>query len=129
MVTPVITITKISAPRISRKRGMNTCLVEFTTDSDLYQWEARADANGHGTGALVGQSAAAEGSNTGGQNLISGKHVSGRYISAAPVAGARIPVLLAGGSGGFDVTADELNSSDKVYKITVYGEGAGGWNE
>lgn len=128
MAAPVITITKISASKISRKSGMNICLVEFTADSDLYQWEARADAKGHGTGALVGQSAAAEGSNTGGQNLIGGKHISGRYISAAPVAGARIPVLLAGSTGRFDVTADELTSSDKVYKITVYGEGAGGWN-
>lgn len=51
---PTITIINYTKSKISGISGKDVCVVTFTADQNLTQWEARADGFGVGQGDLVG---------------------------------------------------------------------------
>lgn len=97
---PVLSINNITRNKISPISGYDTSVAEFTSDTDLVEWEARAtvegQAYGHGIGTLV---------DGGGE-------------------------LLANETATVTIDDEELTNGDVEYRISVYGKDANGvWSD
>lgn len=100
VIVPIITVGTPNKSIISDEKGYNECICEFTSDSELVQWEARATKSNvtpaRGVGLLV------EEGNT----------------------------LAAGVSANIYVLDSELTDGDGDYVITVYGKSTSGhWSD
>lgn len=99
-IIPVISVGIQSKSIISDETGYNECICEFTSDSDLIQWEARATKSGvtpaRGVGLLVEEGT----------------------------------ILTANTAGTISVLYTELTDGDGDYVITVYGRSTSGhWSD
>lgn len=97
---PILSINSITRNKISPISGYDTSVAEFTSDTDLTEWEARAtvegQAYGHGIGILV----------DGGTNLSANETAS------------------------VTIDDEELTNGDVEYRISVYGKDANGeWSD
>lgn len=97
---PILFINSITRNKISPISGYDTSVAEFTSDTDLTEWEARAtvegQAYGHGIGILV----------DGSTNLSANETAS------------------------VTIDDEELTNGDVEYRISVYGKDANGeWSD
>lgn len=127
MTAPVINITNVTKYKISKITGHNISVVNFTSNQDLFAWEARADGYSVGTGSLVGNASGSSTSSPNGYNMIYGRLRYGNIIASASASGSsKTAILKAGEIGTFEVDDTELTSGDKQYRITVYGQNMSG---
>ena len=99
-IIPVLSINNITRNKISSISGYDTSVAEFTSDTDLTEWEARATVEGqpygHGIGALVDSGT----------------------------------TLLANETATVTIDDEELTNGDVEYRISVYGKDANGvWSD
>ena len=97
---PVLSINNITRNKISTISGYDTSVAEFTSDTDLTEWEARATVEGqiygHGIGTLVDSGT----------------------------------TLLANETATVTIDDEELTNGDVEYRISVYGKDANGeWSD
>lgn len=97
---PILSFNQITRNKISSILGFDSSVAEFTSDTDLTEWEARATVEGqpygHGIGTLV------DGGTT----------------------------LLANETATVTIDDEELTNGDVEYRISVYGkDGNGAWSD
>ena len=97
---PILSINSITRNKISPISGYDTSVAEFTSDTDLTEWEARATVEGqtygHGIGTLVDSGT----------------------------------TLLANETATVTIDDEELTNGDVEYRISVYGKDANGvWSD
>lgn len=97
---PILSINSITRNKISPISGYDTSVAEFTSDTDLTEWEARATVEGqtygHGIGTLVDSGT----------------------------------TLLANETASVTIDDEELTNGDVEYRISVYGKDANGeWSD
>ena len=99
-IIPVLSINNITRNKISSISGYDVSVAEFTSDTDLIEWEARATVEGqtygHGIGTLVDSGT----------------------------------TLLANETATVTIDDEELTNGDVEYRISVYGKDANGvWSD
>lgn len=120
MARPTIKIESFTRSKISKKSGVDSSKVVFSTNQDLVQWEARADGQGVGQGLLVG---------SGGSIYRVGDWNSriAKYGDAWDRWGSGDwNQFIDNGTGSFIVDDEELTNGDKAYRINVYGKNQSG---
>ena len=97
---PILSFNQITRNKISSITGFDSSVAEFTSDTDLLEWEARATVEGqtygHGIGTLVDSGT----------------------------------TLLANETATVTIDDEELTNGDVEYRISVYGKDANGeWSD
>lgn len=130
MAIPQIDILSVSRYKIGRISGYDQSIVEFSTDQDLLEWEARAGGSGRGQGLLVGQKITQDQDGY----ALKLKNPWNQWLSLSTYTWSALGVGTTWNdksyaSDSFAIDDEELTQGDQQYRINIYGKsGTGEWN-
>lgn len=126
MTAPIITVLRVTKNRISKMSDHNIAHVYWSSNQPLAAWEVRIDGSGHGSGKLVD---GVNGKTKKQKNILQGMRLAGKIIAASPAGSSKEIVLEAGVKERTAIEANALQSGDRTYRITIYGQNmAGEWS-